>query len=262
MADNAPFKNYQLASAFTYGPVKSRRCGMSLGLNTLPPDVKVCSFDCPYCQCGWTEPTAKGRGEGMKYPTVKEILGEIEARLAELSAAGERIDTMTFAGNGEPTLHPKFREIVEGAMALKRKYYPKAILDVLSNAQTVNRPAVREGLKLLDRRIMKLDGGNMRVIEAVDKPLAKFDLPEILEGLRTLGDVTIQSMFVAGNVDNTADEDVADWVKCLNVVKPVAVQVYTLDRFPADKRLKRVPKAKLEAIAERARQAGHEVEVF
>ncbi|MEK7468704.1 MAG: radical SAM protein [Planctomycetota bacterium] len=261
MAD-APFKNYQLASSFTYGPIKTRRCGMSLGLNTLPPDLKVCSFDCPYCQCGWTEPTARGRGERLKYPEVKEILGEIEARLTELSAAGERVDTMTFAGNGEPTLHPKFREIVEGTMALKKKFYPAAIVDVLSNAQTVNRPNVREGLKLLDRRILKLDGGNMRVIEAVDKPLAKFDLPEILEGLRTLGDVTIQSMFVAGSTDNTADEDVADWVKCLDVVKPVAVQVYTLDRFPADKSLKRVPKAKLEAIAERARKAGHPADVF
>jgi wyosine [tRNA(Phe)-imidazoG37] synthetase (radical SAM superfamily) len=262
MADNAPFKNYQLASSFTYGPIKTRRCGMSLGLNTLPPDFKVCSFDCPYCQCGWTEPTAKGRGERLKYPSVREILGEIETRLGELSAAGERVDTMTFAGNGEPTLHPKFAEIVEGAMALKKKFYPAAIVDILSNAQTVNRPGVRAGLKLLDRRIMKLDGGNMRVIEAVDKPLAKFDLPEILEGLRTLGDVTIQSMFIAGSTDNTADEDVADWVKCLDIVKPVAVQVYTLDRFPADKTLKRVPKAKLEAIAERARKAGHKAEVF
>lgn len=262
MSENAPFKNFQLASSYTYGPIKSRRCGMSLGLNTLPPDVKVCSFDCPYCQCGWTEPTALGRGEGMKYPTVQEILGEIEARLRQLSSAREPIDTMTFAGNGEPTLHPKFREIVEGTMALKKKYYPKAIVDVLSNAQTVNRVAVREGLKMLDRRIMKLDGGNMKVIKAVDKPLTKFNLPEILEGLRTLGDVTIQSMFVTGNVDNTGDADVADWLKCLDVIKPVAVQVYTLDRFPADKALKRVPKAKLEAIAERARAAGHAAEVY
>ncbi|NUN49506.1 MAG: radical SAM protein [Candidatus Brocadiae bacterium] len=257
-----PLKDYQLASSFTYGPVNSRRCGVSLGLNTLPPDIKVCSFDCPYCQCGWTAKTAEGRGEGMRYPAVPEILGEIERRLAELAAAGVRIDTMTFAGNGEPTLHPRFREIVEGTMALRDRHQPGAIVDVLSNAQTVNRPAVREGLRRLDRRIMKLDGGNMRVIEAVDRPLARFDLPEILEGLRTLGDVTIQSMFVTGSVDNTAEADVDDWVRCLDAVRPVAVQVYTLDRGPADPGLRRVPAARLEEIAARARAAGHRVEVF
>lgn len=258
----APFKNYQLASSFTYGPIKTRRCGNSLGLNTLPPDFKVCSFDCPYCQCGWTEPTAKGRGERLRYPKVEEILGEVEARLTDLAAAGTTIDTMTFAGNGEPTLHPKFHEIVKGVMALKARLYPKAVVDVLSNAQTILRAEVREGLKLLDRRILKLDGGNMRVIEAVDKPLGRFDLPAILEGMRTLGDVTIQSMFVSGSIDNTADADVADWVKCLGVVKPVEVQVYTLDRHPAEATLKRVPKAKLEEIAAKARAAGHKAEVY
>ncbi|MBI2920998.1 MAG: radical SAM protein [Planctomycetes bacterium] len=259
---DASYKSYQLAGSYTYGPVKSRRCGNSLGLNTLPPDLKVCSFDCPYCQCGWTEPTARGRGEKLAYPKVSEILGEVEKRLTELKAAEERIDTLTFAGNGEPTLHPKFREIVEGTMALKKRFYPDAIVDCLSNAQTVNREAVRAGLRLLDRRILKLDGGNMRVIQAVDKPLLKFDLPEILEGMRTLGDVTIQAMFVAGSVDNTGDADVEDWIRCLEVVKPVLVQVYTLDRFPADPTLKRVPKAKLEAIAERVREAGIKAEVY
>jgi wyosine [tRNA(Phe)-imidazoG37] synthetase (radical SAM superfamily) len=259
---DAPLKTYQLASSYTYGPVRTRRCGMSLGLNTLPPDFKVCSFDCPYCQCGWTEPTAKGRGVRLAYPKIAEILGELERRLAELSAAGARVDTMTFAGNGEPTLHPKFREIVEGTLALRDRFYPRAVVDCLSNAQTVLKEGVRAGLRLLDRRILKLDGGNMRVIRAVDRPLAAFRLPEVLEGMRTLGDVTIQSMFVWGSVDNTGGADVEDWVRCLGVVKPVEVQVYTLDRFPADPGLRRVPKARLEAIAERARKAGHRAVVY
>jgi wyosine [tRNA(Phe)-imidazoG37] synthetase (radical SAM superfamily) len=256
------YRTYALASSYTYGPIRTRRCGMSLGLNTLPPDFKVCSFDCPYCQCGWTEPTARGRGEKLKYPKVEDILGELERRLGELAAAKAKVDTMTFAGNGEPTLHPKFLEIVKGTLALRDRHFPNAVVDVLSNAQTVNVPRVREGLKLLDRRILKLDGGSDRVIEAVDKPLVKFDLPKVLEGMRTLRDVTIQSMFVTGSTDNTGEEDVADWVKCLDVVNPAAVQVYTLDRFPADRTLKKVPRSKLEEIAARARKAGHAAEVY
>ena len=257
-----PSSRFNLASSFTYGPVKSRRCGMSLGLNPLPASLKVCSFDCPYCQCGWTERTARGRGERLAYPKVAEILGEIETRLTDLRAAGTAIDTMTFAGNGEPTLHPRFREIVEGTMELKKRLYPAAIVDILSNGQTVNREPVRAGLRLLDRRILKLDGGSMRVIDAVDRPLVAYDLPAILEGMRTLGDVTIQSMFVAGSVDNTGDGDVADWIRCLAAVRPVLVQVYTIARDPADPTLRKVPKAKLEAIAARVREAGLRAEVY
>jgi wyosine [tRNA(Phe)-imidazoG37] synthetase (radical SAM superfamily) len=237
-----------------YGPLRSRRLGWSLGINLLGSGEKLCSFNCRYCQCGWTRrPTMTVGRRLAELPTAEQVAGALECKLDLLSRARAALDVITFSGNGEPTLHPALGTIVKAVAALRDRYVPRAKLAILSNSSTVHRPEVRAALEPLDLKIMKLDAGSEALVRRINLPARGFEFHRMLQGLAALGGVVLQSMFVTGPVDNTNPRVVCEWLDRLVEIRPSRVQVYTLDRPPADPRLEPVPAAVLASIADAVR---------
>jgi len=234
-----------------YGPVDSRRYGRSLGVNVLPPDVKYCNFDCGYCQLGRTDAAALREA---RLPSRAQVRAAVEARLEELAQAGERLDRITFSGNGEPTLHPEFPGIVEDVLELRDRLAPGVRVGILSNGTTAHGAQVRAALLRLDDRVLKLDAGSEETLRAVNAPLPGFELERTLRAVERLPGVTIQALFHCGPADNTADAEVGAWIARLRKIRPAGVQIYTLDRAPADPRLLPCPPERLLEIAERVRR--------
>jgi wyosine [tRNA(Phe)-imidazoG37] synthetase (radical SAM superfamily) len=259
-----PLTEYQLADGIVYGPVKSRRLGVSLGVNILPFGVKVCSFNCSYCQCGWTYDTVDHATlSRYSWPTPGEVEEAVAARLAELVAEGAPPDTITLAGNGEPTLHARFADCVRAVARARDRASPRSRTDILSNGAHLCRDDVVEGMDLLDARYVKIDAGTEKTFLNMNTPVTTVALEEVLAGVRRLKDFVAQSMFSQGRIDNTGDADVDAWVEACRTAGPKSVQVYSISRVPADARLKPVPRERLEAIAARLRErAGIPAEVF
>ena len=255
---------FPLQDAAVYGPIHSRRYGYSLGINPLPITYKFCDFDCVYCQYGWTPRhgnIAKKTNEKLK--PLPELLREIETSFRDKAAQKTPVDVITIAGNGEPTLYPEFLGLVTGLLKLRDRYYPKAPIGILSDSSQCHRPEIKEALEMLDERCMKLDAGDPETIQKVNKPLPSFNLRRTLEALRTLQDVTIQTLFVNGSYNNTQPGQVDHWVEAVGFVQPNAVQVYTIDRPPADSGIKTVPIERLREIAELCHNmTGVSAEVF
>lgn len=240
--------DYPLADGVTYGPVKSRRLGTSLGVNILPFGVKVCSFNCSYCQCGWTT-DAVDHASLKKYafPTPDAIEAGL---LATLRAPGApKLDCITIAGNGEPTLHPRFADAVRAVLRARDQAAPGVRVDVLSNGAHLDRDDVVEGLNLLDVRFIKIDAGDESTFLDMNTPVTPTSLEDVLAGCRRLKDFVAQSMFCRGRIDNTTPDVVAAWVRTLGQARPLSVQVYSISRYPADPRLEDVPRARLDEIA-------------
>lgn len=232
----------QLQRQIVYGPVRSRRLGGSLGINLLSTEVKVCSYNCLYCQYGWNEPPGP---EGPRYPGVPEILESVEKALLMLPRPPAYI---TFSGNGEATLHPDFPSIVEGVTRIRHRIAPSSRTAILSNSSTVARREIRDALSRLDVRIMKLDAGNPETLRAYNQPSPDVEFDAVLEGLERLADVTIQALFTAGPLGNAGPDNVRDWIGRLIRIAPRTVQVYTLDRgYPSD-RIRRCGLAPLRRI--------------
>lgn len=227
-----------------YGPIHSRRLGWSLGINPLPASYKFCDFDCVYCQYGWTP--EKGSGEKIK--RAPELLKEIRASFEQHKKAGTPVNCITIAGNGEPAIHPDFLELVRGLIALRNEFYPGVKTGILSDSSQAHRPEIREALELLDERYMKLDGGKTAVTQ-VNKPRGGFDFDRMAEALRTLPEIVIQSLFMQGSFDNTKPEDIQDWIQAVAKIRPREVQVYSIDRGPADPGLIKVSAERLREIA-------------
>lgn len=240
-------KKFALADGVLYGPVRSRRLGNSLGINILPYNKKICSFNCGYCQCGWT--TIR-KWDDIAFPSVDEIGEALAAHLEACFRSGVQYDFLTLAGNGEPTLHPEFYKVVERILRERGKHMPKARVAILSNSASAGEERVRSGLNMLDERIMKLDAGSLKAIRLVNNPLADTAVDTLVDGLRSLKDVVIQSMFVNGRVDNTSDDSVREWITAVHSVAPRYVQIYTLDRIPADDGLLPVEKNRMRTIAQ------------
>lgn len=205
-----------------FGPIKSRRLGLSLGVNLLPTDYKYCSFNCIYCECGWTE---KSKG-ALKFPS-PEIVGKfLERKLTEMQAQGEVPDSITFAGNGEPTMHPDFPEIIDLTIALRDKYFPTSKVSVLSNATRLHSLKVLEALKKTDVAMLKLDAGNEELFSKINKPAAGLTLQAIVENMMPLqGKLIVQSLFLKGlfhgeMIDNTTEQAVSEWLEVLKKIKP------------------------------------------
>ena len=263
-----------------FGPVHSRRLGISLGINLLPADGKVCSFDCIYCECGFNA----DHRPALPLPTREEVASGLETKLREMTAAGQLPDVLTFAGNGGPTCHPHFAEIIGDTIRLRDQYCPGAKVSVLSNATMIHRQAVHDALMLVDNNIQKLDTVSPLYINKVDRPVGNYDVEKIIEGMKAFrGHVIIQTMFMRGmikrsmirsaegrllpegrkndqwsmeSVDNTGEEYVAPWLEVVKAIKPQQVMIYTIDRETPAHDLLKATHEQLDAIRDRVIAAG------
>jgi len=248
-----------------FGPVRSRRLGLSLGINLLPTNKKYCSFNCIYCECGFTP----GKGAEMQeLPTRQEVALFLEKRLQELVAEDYLPDVLTYAGNGEPTLHPEFAAIVDDTIALRNKYVPAAQVSVLSNASRIHLPEVFRALQKIDNNILKLDAGTEKTFRLINNPDAEINLPDTVNNLGLFnGQLIIQSLFLRGTVrgeevDNTTDREVAEWIKHLVGIRPKMVMIYPIARETPVHTLEKIGAQELETIAAKVAEAGLNVKVY
>lgn len=230
-----------------YGPVHSRRLGLSLGINLMPADGKICTFDCLYCECGFNA----DRRTRSHYPTREIVVEALEKQLIKMHNDNEHPDVLTFAGNGEPTGNPHFPEIIDDTVKLRDKWCPDAKISVLSNSTFIHREKVRLALMKVDNNILKLDTVNADYIKKVDRPTQPtYDVNDIIEDLKWFnGHVIIQTMFMKGDgTDNTGDEYVMPWLDAVKSIKPQEVMVYTIDRETPDRMLQKASHEELDRI--------------
>ena len=249
-----------LFNSIVYGPIRSRRLGVSLGVNLMPTTAKLCTFDCVYCECGWNQP--------ILHPTLPTRDEVREALRTQLSTLQSQLDVITFSGNGEPTLHPDFLGIIEDTCALRDQYCPKAKVSVLSNSTQLGRKNVIEALRLCDNRILKLDSAIDTTMRLVDKPVnAQLTVGQVVEWLKVFdGDFTLQTCFLRGNyegqvIDNTTDEELRAWYEVVDKLHPKQVMIYVIDRETPLKTLEKIPADKMEAIAAPLRKKGIDIVV-
>ena len=233
-----------------FGPVHSRRLGISLGINLMPADGKICTFDCIYCECGFN----KDFRPTLPRPTHEQVSKALEAQLIQMVEQKQLPDVLTFAGNGEPTAHPHFAEIIGDTIQLRNKYCPSAKVSVLSNATMIHKKDVFDALLLVDNNIQKLDTVDPTFIQQVDRPVSsQYHVEEVIKHLKAFnGHVIIQTMFLKGdNIDNTSDKYVLPWLKAVEDIKPQQVMIYTIDRETPDKHLQKATPAELDVIRDR-----------
>ncbi len=246
-----------------FGPVHSRRLGISLGLNLMPSDGKICTFDCIYCECGRN---AEHR-PSLKRPSREEVKRALESKLLEMKELGPVPNVLTFAGNGEPTAHPDFPGIVSDVLALRDKYFPKAEVSVLSNGTRIFDDSVFDALLRLDNNIQKLDTVNPEYIDLIDSPAGEYNVEKVIERLCEFkGRVMIQTMFLTGTLDgrdmnNTTDFYVGPWIDALKRIKPYKVFIYTVARETPVSTLAKASADVLDGIASRLRGLGFETVV-
>jgi len=241
-----------------FGPVHSRRLGISLGINLLPADGKVCSFNCIYCECGLNE----DHRPHLPLPTPAQVSQKLEEKLQQMREEGQLPDVLTFAGNGEPTCHPQFAEIIDEAIRLRDKYCPQAKVSVLSNSTMIHRPTVHDALMRVDNNILKLDTVDTSYIHKVDQPNCAYDLQQIIAHMKEFkGHIIIQTIFMGGtcqgeSIDNTGDEYVNPWLEVVKDIAPQQVMIYTIDRETPTQGLKKASHEQLDAIRDRVIAAG------
>mgnify|MGYP001076327717 FL=1 len=242
-----------------FGPIHSRRLGISLGINLLPSDGKFCTFDCIYCECGYN----KDHRPTRKLPTREEVREALESRLKKMQEEGVIPNVLTFAGNGEPTAHPHFSEIIEDTLELRNKYFPDAKVSVLSNSTFIHKPEVFAALNKVDNNILKLDTVNEEYIRMVDRPTGHYDVKRIIEGMKAFkGNLIVQTMFMKGttedgrSVDNTTDDFVMEWIKVVKEIAPRQVMIYTIDRETPDQLLQKATHEELDRIVSLLQEAG------
>ena len=247
-----------LFGSIVYGPIRSRRLGVSLGVNLMPITAKLCTFDCVYCECGWNQPVSH-----PSLPTREEVRIALES---QLSIAIEPIDVITFSGNGEHTLHPDFLGIIQDTCALRDQYCPKAKVSVLSNSTQLGRTDVIEALRLCDNRILKLDSAIDATMRLIDKPVnAQLTVKQIAQWLSIFdGDFTLQTCFLRGEyqgqtIDNTTPEELTAWYKMVDYLHPKQVMIYVIDRVTPLETLEKIPAETMEKIAIPLREKGIDV---
>jgi len=247
-----------------FGPVRSRRLGLSLGINLLPTHKKHCSFNCIYCECGWTPPS----DNPLLFPARQLVYEFLEHRLKEMVEEDYFPDALTFAGNGEPTLHPEFARIVDDTIVLRDKYTPAAKVSVLSNASMIHDPGVFQALFKIDNNILKLDAGSERIFKLINNPLLTVNFYDLIRNLKKFeGNLIIQSMFLRGYfenqpVDNTTEEEVGEWLNHIKEINPKMVMIYPIARATPVHSLEKIPVFELEEIAKQVRKAGLKVQVY
>ena len=241
-----------------FGPIRSRRLGLSLGVNLLPIESKLCSFDCIYCECGWNDDHPGKR----RFNAREDVRDMLDDTLQKMVADGTPPDVITFAGNGEPTMHPDFENIIADTIALRDKHCPAAKVSVLSNATQIHREDVRRALLRVDNNILKLDSAFDKTVQLVNKPQGAYTVARTVELLKAFeGNLILQTMFLRGEyldkrVDNTTEEEVVAWLKLVAEIRPKQVMVYSLDRDTPCQTLEKVEKEELREIAARVEALG------
>lgn len=243
-----------------YGPVHSRRLGISLGINLMPADGKICTFDCIYCECGYNS----DRRTRSHHPSRQQVAEALERQLRKMHDDNQHPDVLTFAGNGEPTSHPDFPSIIDDTIRLRDELCPKAKVSVLSNSTFITKPAIREALMRVDNNILKLDTVNADYIRRVDRPTQpSYNVDSIIENMKLFeGHIIVQTMFMRGttdeglDVDNTSEDFVAPWLEAIKDIRPQEVMIYTIDRETPDSHLLKASHEELDAIKARVETLG------
>jgi wyosine [tRNA(Phe)-imidazoG37] synthetase (radical SAM superfamily) len=244
-----------LFNEIVFGPVHSRRLGISLGVNLLPNNGKVCTFDCLYCECG-----LNAQYKGRRLPKTNEVLEALKAKMQKLKREGITPDVITFAGNGEPTIHPDFAHIIDETLTLRNQYFPNAKVSVLSNATQIEKPDVFKALLKVDNAILKLDSAFDCTVQILDRPVSTdYSVRKRVEIMKKFqGKLIIQTLFTRGeyegkNVDNTTEPEVSAWISLIREIAPESVMIYAIDRETAVPGLEKVSIKELNAIASRVK---------
>ena len=247
-----------------FGPIRSRRLGVSLGVNLSPNDGKVCSFDCVYCEAGYNSQGAGTTG----LPKREDVSRELEAKLLAMKQAGEQLDVITFSGNGEPTLHPHFGEIIDDTIALRDKYFPLVKISVLSNSTRLGNEKVVAALRKVDNNILKLDSAITSTMRLIDQPTSPSFTSEgvVNELVQFSGQCVVQTMFLRGfhdgkKIDNTTTQEVEALIEAYKRISPRQVMIYSIDRKTPEQQLEKVTREELEVIAAKIREVGIDVTV-
>lgn len=247
-----------------FGPIRSRRLGVSLGVNLSPNDGKVCSFDCVYCEAGYNSQGAGTTG----LPSREKVAKELEEKLSEMKRAEEKLDVITFSGNGEPTLHPEFAGIIDDTIALRNRYFPNVKISVLSNSTRLGEKSVATALCKVDNNILKLDSAIDETMRLIDQPASpSFTCEKVIEQISQFrGQCVVQTMFLRGThgekrIDNTVKEEIDALIKAYKLISPRQVMVYSIDRKTPEQQLEKVSHEELEKIAGKIRDAGITVTV-
>ena len=249
-----------LFPSIVYGPVHSRRLGVSLGMEIMPLEHKLCTFDCVYCECGWNEQVLH-----PVLPTREEVRTALENALRKI-VNGKCLDVITFSGNGEPTLHPDFLGIMQDTCALRDRLCPKTKVSVLSNSTQLGRPDVIDALRLCDNRILKLDAGTDEMMHRIDRPVNKeLRVEKILKWLEQFnGDYTLQTCFLRGThngetIDNTTPEELDAWYSAVERLRPKQIMIYVIDRKTPEEHLEKISREEMERIADPLVKKGYDV---
>ena len=251
-------------NSIVFGPVKSRRLGVSLGVNLLPSDGKICSFNCIYCECGLNQE----RKTKNSFPEFEEVKEALSAKLAQIKSAGEHLDVITFAGNGEPTLYPRFADVIDITIELRDRFFPDTKISVLSNATMLHNPDVVHALLKVDNNIQKLDGADDKTVRLLNAPNnPDYSVKKVVEQLKAFnGKVIIQTIFLSGELNgkrftNSDEAQVEAWLQLIKEIAPRQVMIYTIDRPVPTCGLEKVPLRRLQEIGERVKAAGFEVSI-
>lgn len=242
-----------------FGPIHSRRLGNSLGINLLPVNGKICSFDCIYCECGWNK---DGR-EDQKLPSAADVRSALEDKLAALMLEGVQIDSITFSGDGEPTLNPEFPRIIDDTLRLRDTFYPSAKVSVLSNATRVHIPEVFEALKKVDNPILKIDAPTNELVGRIDRPAPGYDMARVVEALRGFeGNFVLQTMFLRSpDFDSSSREVLDGWMAIVRDLRPREVMVYTIDRPTPAQNLEAFSEEEMRALVQPLIDEGFKIQI-
>lgn len=242
-----------------FGPIRSRRLGNSLGINLLPEEGKICNFDCIYCECGWNK---DGRNDTI-IPTAAKVRNDLESMLIKLTAEKTPVDSITFSGDGEPTLNPEFAKIIDDALALRDQYYPRAVVSVLSNATRVDRPEVFKALCKVDNPIMKIDAPTNDLIAKINNPEPGYDIAKVIKSLEQFnGNFVLQTcMLRSPDFDSASDEVINGWMDIVRHLKPREIMVYTIDRPTPAQNLQKFTVEEMERLVSPLIEEGFKIQI-
>lgn len=242
-----------------FGPIRSRRLGSSLGINLLPTNGKLCNFDCIYCECGWN---ADGRSD-KRIPSASEVRSALEDKLAECMLAGTPIDSITFSGDGEPTLNPEFPRIIDDTLALRDIYYPQAKVSVLSNATMAGKPEIVAALKKVDNPILKIDAPTTELASLVNRPYSGYDVASVVEALKAFeGYFVLQTMFLkSDDFDSSSPEVLGAWMDIVRVLRPRQIMVYTIDRPTPQANLQKFSAEQMRSFVQPLVEEGFDIQI-